>query len=138
MPAGIDVSFDFRSDAPPGRDPDTFSPTLGFFHELLWSKALPNGARFDLTASTPPVYLYHHSHLGEFWLSSDSVIHTYTRWESMRPITEQIPEAENESFRTIAYTDRRDDGLACQSSRRKADHQRCAAGSSGQYLTAST
>jgi hypothetical protein len=98
VPAGINVSFDFRSDTPPGRDPDTFSPTLGRYHELLWSKPLPNGARFDLTASTPPVYLHHHSELGEFWLSSDSVIHTYTRWESMRPITEQVPERENESW----------------------------------------
>jgi hypothetical protein len=102
--AGIDITFDFRSDTPPSRDPDTFSPTLGRCHELLWNKPLPNGARLDLTASRPPVYLHHHSDLGEFWLSSDSVIHTYTSWESMRPITEQIPEAENESFRRIAYT----------------------------------
>ena len=100
----MDVSFDFRTDTAPGRDPDTFSRTLGSYHHLLWSKPLPNGARFDLTASPPPVYLHHRSELGEFWLSSDSVIHTYTTWQSVRPITEQIPEAENESFRTIAYT----------------------------------
>jgi hypothetical protein len=24
----IDISFDFRSDTPPGKDPDTHSPTL--------------------------------------------------------------------------------------------------------------
>ena len=52
---------------------------------------MPNGASFDLVASPPPVYLHHSSDLGEFWLSSDSVIHTYTRWESMRPIIEQFP-----------------------------------------------
>lgn len=100
----MDLSFDFRSDTAPCRDPDTFSRTLGSYHHLLWSKPLPNGARFDLTASPPPVYLHHRSELGEFWLSSDSVIHTYATWQSVRPITEQIPEAENESFRTIAYT----------------------------------
>jgi Family of unknown function (DUF6994) len=70
---GIDVSFDVRSDTPPGRDPDTFSLTLGRYHELLWSKPLPNGARFDLTESAPPMYLHHRSDIGEFWLSSDSV-----------------------------------------------------------------
>ncbi|HEX5016891.1 MAG TPA: hypothetical protein VFX15_04835, partial [Actinomycetes bacterium] len=104
MLTGIDVSFDVRRDTPPGRDPDTFSPTLGRYHELLWSKPLPSGERFDLTASTPPVYLHHRSAVGEFWLSSDSVIHTYTTWRSMRPIIDRLPEAENESFRTIAST----------------------------------
>ncbi len=83
MLAKIDVTFDFRTDTPPGRDPDTFSPTLGLYHRLLWSKPLPNGERFDLTSSKPPVYLHDHPDLGEFWLSSDSVIHTYTSWGSM-------------------------------------------------------
>lgn len=35
---------------------------------------------FDLDAG-----LHHKSHLGEFWLSSDSILHTYTRW--VRPAT---------------------------------------------------
>jgi hypothetical protein len=100
----IDVEFDFRADTPPGKDPDTFSPTLGRYHQLLWSKRLPNGASFDLVATAPPVYLHHSSGLGEFWLSSDSVIHTYTTWASTRPIIDQIPEADCEEFRTIAYT----------------------------------
>jgi hypothetical protein len=104
VPSQIDVSLDFRTDTAAGRDPDTFSSTLGLCHRLLWSKPLPNGKHFDLTTSKPPVYLHHHSDLGEFWLSSDSVIHTYTSWRSTRSIIEQIPEAENEAFRTIAYT----------------------------------
>jgi hypothetical protein len=100
----IDVWFDFRADTPLGKDPDTFSPTLGRYHQLLWSKPLPNGESFDLVASPPPVYLHHSSGLREFWLSSDSVIHTYTKWVSMRPIIEQLSEADNEAFRTIAST----------------------------------
>jgi Family of unknown function (DUF6994) len=32
------------------------------------------------------------------------VIHTYTTWNSMQPIVERIPEAENESFRMITST----------------------------------
>jgi hypothetical protein len=42
--------------------------------------------------------------LGEFFLSSDSVIPTFTKWQRLKPITEQFPESENEAFRTIGYT----------------------------------
>src|SRR5215213_7730828 len=43
----IDITFDFRSDTPPGRDPDALSPTLRTYHQLLWSKPLPSGAPFE-------------------------------------------------------------------------------------------
>ena len=36
----IDSTFDFRSDTPPGKDPDARSPTLRRYHQLLWSKPL--------------------------------------------------------------------------------------------------
>jgi hypothetical protein len=99
----IDITFDFRTDAD-GKDPDSSSPTLRRYHRLLWSKALPSGKRFDLSDATPYVYLHHHSELGEFKLSSDSVMQTFTRWVSMEPITKQLPETEHEAFRTIGYT----------------------------------
>ena len=54
----IDITFDFRSDTPPGLDPDAFSPTLRKYHQLLWSKPLPNGAPFELDVAIPP-YLHH-------------------------------------------------------------------------------
>ena len=100
----IDTTFDFRSDTPPGRDPDALSPTLRRYHKLLWSRSLPSGEPFELDDATPGVYLHHRSRLGEFFLSSDSVIPTFTRWVSVRHMTEQFPEAENEGFRTIGYT----------------------------------
>ena len=65
---------------------------------------MPNGASFDLVASRPPVYLHHHSDLGEFWLSSDAVIHTYTRWGSMRPIIDQLSVEDCEVFWKIVST----------------------------------
>lgn len=99
----IDIAFDFRADAG-GKDPDAFSPTLRRYHKRLWSKRLPNGSSFDLSDSTPGVYLHHRSELGEFFLSSDSAMPTFTRWSRLKPITEQFPEWENEAFRTIAYT----------------------------------
>jgi hypothetical protein len=76
----IDTSFDFRTDTPRGKDPDKHSLTLRRYHKLLWSKALPGGALFDLNDTKRGVYLHHSSGLGEFFLSSDSAIPTFTRW----------------------------------------------------------
>jgi hypothetical protein len=47
------------------------------------------------------MYLHHRSSLDEFFMSSDSVIQTFTRWPALKPITEQLAESENEAFRTI-------------------------------------
>ncbi len=99
----IDITFDFRSDTPPGRDPDARSRTLRRYHQLLWSKPLPSGARFDLDVATPP-YLHHLSGLGEFWLSSDAVIPSFSREPRLAHIIAQIPEVEREAFQRIGYT----------------------------------
>jgi hypothetical protein len=100
----IDTTFDFRTDTPPGKDPDSHSPTLRRYHKLLWSKPLPSGIRFELVDSTPQVYLHHKSKMGEFWLSSDAVIPTFTREYKIRNIIEQIPSDELDLFNTIGYT----------------------------------
>jgi hypothetical protein len=42
--------------------------------------------------------------LGEFVLASDSVIPTFTRWTKMSHIIGQVPEEENEAFRSVGYT----------------------------------
>jgi Family of unknown function (DUF6994) len=99
----IDTTFDFRSDTPPGLDPDTYSPTLRRYHQLLWSKPLPGGVPFVLDITTPR-YLHHLSELGEFWLSSDTVIPSFSRWLRMAHLIDQIPEVEREEFNRIGYT----------------------------------
>jgi hypothetical protein len=99
----IDTAFDFRTDAS-GKDPDKHSPTLRQYHKLLWSKALPNGRFFRLDVTMQRAYLYHRSELGEFFLSSDSVIPTFTRWVKLKRITERFSEEENEAFRARGYT----------------------------------
>ena len=99
----IDIGFDFRTDAR-GKDPDSHSPTLRRYHRLLWSKPLPSGEFFDLSDTTRGLYLHHGSALGEFSLSSDAVMQTFTRWPALKPITEQFPASENAAFMTIAYT----------------------------------
>lgn len=99
----IDTSFDVRSDAG-GRDPDKSSPTLRRYHQLLWSKPLPGGTLFDLDTSTQSSYLHHRSDLGEFWLSSDSVIPTFSGWRDVEPILRQLDPGELEAFTHAGYT----------------------------------
>lgn len=100
----IDVSFDFRTDAG-GGDPDASSPTLQHYHHLLWSKPLPSGQKFEPTPSTTkPYYLHHDSDLGEFWLTSDSVLATFTRRSDMQAIIRQLPPADIVALDTITYT----------------------------------
>jgi hypothetical protein len=100
----IDVSCDFRSDTPLGRDPDARSPTLRRYHQLLWSKPLPNGAPFELDITTRQTYLHHRSELGEFFLSSDTVIPSFSRARELRHIIDQIPQLETDAFNRIGYT----------------------------------
>ena len=99
----IDTSYDVRTDSG-GRDPDSHSATLRRYHKLLWSKKLPRGRLFELEEKVNGAYLYHRSELGTFSLSSDSVIPSFTRWKSLKHITELFPEDENEAFRTKGYT----------------------------------
>jgi hypothetical protein len=102
--AEMDITFDFRSDTPEGKDPDVFSPTLRQYHQKLWSKSLPGGASFALDAITPRSYLHHKSALGEFFLASDSVIPTFTRHVRMAHIVAEVPTERREEFRRLSYT----------------------------------
>lgn len=77
-----------------GKDPDGYDPVLRDFHLVLWSKCLPNGGVFYLTTDeSRPYRLHHDSKLGKFVLSSDSIIHTYSRVKNgpMPGIVDQIP-----------------------------------------------
>jgi hypothetical protein len=98
---GIDTSFDVRTDAR-GKDPDSHSATLRRYHQLLWSKPLPRGHPFDLDSR-----LHHESDLGEFWLASDGIVHTYTRWTyptRLADIVSKVPARETTAFYDLACT----------------------------------
>src|SRR3954470_19946378 len=97
----FDPTFDFRTDAG-GGDADSTSPTLSAYHKLLWSKPLPSGDPFDLDETTPGAYLHHRSARGEFFLTSDTAVPTWTRWERMTEVIATIPESERDHFRTLA------------------------------------
>jgi hypothetical protein len=100
----IDITFDFRSDTPPGKDPDALSPTLRRYHKLLWSKPLPNGAVFELADAKKSGYLYHRSQIGEFFLSSDAMIPSFRKERRLSHVFDQIPPEEREMFQRIGYS----------------------------------
>lgn len=93
----IDINFNFYSDSK-GGDPDNTSPMLRKYHKILWSKPLPNGAFFELRDDKNGVYLYHKSELGEFFLGSDAITHSYKNHKRKRWLIEQIPNEVNELF----------------------------------------
>ena len=95
------------SDTPVGKDPDTYSRMLCNYHLFLWSKQLPNGKVFSLSAKqTPPYYLHHNSDIGEFWLSSDGILHTYSKWTNgpMAGIVNSLPRTDIDAFYDLAST----------------------------------
>ena len=98
MDSKLDINFDFNSDTPPNRDPDSHSPTLRRYHKILWSKPLPNGKIFELRDDKDGVYLYHISELGEFFLGSDAITHSYKNHKRKHWITKQIPNEVNELY----------------------------------------
>ena len=99
----IDVNFNFYLDTPKGKDPDSYSDTLRRYHKLLWNKPLPNGTLFNLDLKTPKI-LHHKSQLGEFYLSSDSLAHDYSKWKSTDHIIKKIPKTEIENFFNLGCT----------------------------------
>jgi hypothetical protein len=100
----IDITFDFRSDTPEGKDPDALSPTLRQYHKHLWSKRLPSGQSFNLDDSTRWAYLHHRSDQGEFFLSSDTMSQSYGKNSRMRSARAQIPLDELNRFRAKMYS----------------------------------
>lgn len=103
----IDINFNFVSDTPEGKDPDTHSPTLRRYHRYLWSKPLPGGALFGLDnrEERGKLHLCHKSEMGSFVLSSDAIGHTYSRTkEKVANVVRQIPEDEIQKFYFICGT----------------------------------
>ena len=64
----IDIHFDVRTDCK-GPDPDSGSPTLKAYHQLLWSKPLPNGQMMNLTQGKG-----YYLKWNDMYFGSDSII----------------------------------------------------------------
>jgi hypothetical protein len=101
----INATYKMYTDTKANKDPDTYSDTLHSYHHRLWSKKLPNGRYFKLEKSaSPPHTLCHSSIIGDFRLSSDSIIHTYSRWKRMINIIKDIDDNEIREFYDLAST----------------------------------
>ena len=96
----IDITYDFRTDTPPGEDPDKRSRTLRRYHKLLWSKPLPCGEILELDDTARGHYLLHRSdELREFSLSSDGVVASFRYLAMVQEEEEELRE-----FLHIGYT----------------------------------
>lgn len=104
MQHAIDTTFNVYSDTPVGKDPDSYSPTLRNYHSMLWSKPLPTGEIFALSSDFRGAYLHHASELGEFFLSSDAITHTYRNTKSLAHIFDKISKAETDEFFRLGST----------------------------------
>ena len=101
----IDLKFSSLQDTPKDKygnykDPDRNSKTLRKYHMFLWSKHLNNGHFFDLHPYSKG-RMIHKSDSMEFVLSSDSIGHTYRKWDEMRNIVSYISLDEMNEFRTL-------------------------------------
>jgi hypothetical protein len=97
----IDVTYDFSEDYYKDIDPDKYNLILRNWHKILWEKPLPyNNIVFSLVEKD--YGLNHNSALGDFYLTSDSIIHTYSRQKSISDIINKIPKEEIENFFHIA------------------------------------
>lgn len=95
----INIAFNVYTDAN-GGDPDSTSPTLRSYHKILWSKKLPNGQLLELTDKKSEAYLYHKSELGEYFLGSDAITHSYRNHTRKTWLTQQIQNEVQELFDT--------------------------------------
>ena len=102
----IDVLFDFTTDTPNywqgfwdrnnglgagGTDPDALSKTLQKYHQILWSKKLPNGECMDLSMGTASRYLT----WKDFRFGSDSITASF-RYNKYRAMIEQIKQVRSD------------------------------------------
>lgn len=98
----IDVTYNFQAETEP-LDADSHSPILQEYHRILWSKPLPNRKMLKLEKISKN-RLYHKSELGEFYLSSDRAVPTFSNWKRMEHIIKEIPKEKLNNFINITET----------------------------------
>ena len=67
----IDIHFDAQTDSK-GPDPDSGSPTLKVYHQMLWSKPLPNGQEMKLEIEKNCLKW------GDMWFGCDSITASFS------------------------------------------------------------
>ena len=100
----INIDFSMLNDTRRGYDPDSESKTLNEYHKLLWQKELPNGIFLDLkTIKGKPLRLLSNN-CKNLILSSDSIIHTYSKWKRTQGIISKLSKNDLDEFIYLAST----------------------------------
>lgn len=104
----VDISKKMYLDSK-GKDPDTYGKVLHEYHNLLWNKKLlPNGEiLFFESSKTSPYYFHTIMSIKNITrLSSDSIIHTYSRtsWDIMNSFLEEIDKNQIKEFYDLGNT----------------------------------
>jgi hypothetical protein len=88
----IDIHFDVRADSN-GKDPDSASKTLKAYHQLLWSKPLPNGQVMQLEIDKGCL------RWGDMWFGCDSITASFSHWRFplRKYVEEHIDELDGKS-----------------------------------------
>ena len=83
----LNISYDVRTDSG-GKDPDFASSTLKKYHQLLWSKPLPNGQFLDLQTGKGCYLKW-----DDMYFGSDSIIVSFMhdRYKLRKQIEDSIP-----------------------------------------------
>lgn len=96
------VTFNYKVDSPPGKDPDSHSPLLKADHQLLWTKELCDGALFKVQAPADPkerrknYLMFEQTPDKRFTFGSDAVTNSYTKWGKPRNLVEAKAELSEE------------------------------------------
>lgn len=99
----IDVDYNFFDDTPEGKDPDSHSRTLRRYHQLLWSKPLPDGRPFELHAGRAlSPYLVYEADGTRIVLGSDTIATRHRR--KLGHLYAQLPDEVNDAFLQRSYT----------------------------------
>jgi hypothetical protein len=100
----INISIRMDADAG-GRDPDSYSLQLATYHQQLWSKETPSGEKFQLKiVGRKKFRLVYQDKETIRSFTSDSIIHTMSRWTRMKPIVESIESSKINNFFALANT----------------------------------
>ncbi|KRE78237.1 DUF6994 family protein [Arthrobacter sp. Soil763] len=99
----FDVDYNFFDDTPEGKDPDSHSRTLRRYHQLLWSKPLPDGRPFELHAGRALFpYLVYEADGTRIVLGSDTIATRHRK--KLHHLYSQLPDEVNDAFLQRSYT----------------------------------
>ncbi len=100
----IDVNLNMNFDSD-NKDPDSYSKTLNHYHWLLWNKELPNDKNSKLKKTGRKKFLLELTTNNEkYVLSSDSIIHSYSKWKKMAHIIKEVDIKDIERFVSMGST----------------------------------